>query len=133
MKKHLRLLAIICLSTCQIIHAQKYANTWYFGNKAGLDFNDGASVAITNSAMDQLEGCSSISDDNGNILFYTNGYTVWNKNHVPMANGTGLEGDETTTQSACIVKKPGARIQCTIFSLQVQKTMLQDFNIILLI
>ncbi|MBL0050311.1 MAG: hypothetical protein IPP29_01695 [Bacteroidetes bacterium] len=69
MKKHFYVFTMLVALISGNIQAQKYANTWYFGNQAGLDFNGGAPVAINNSAMSTAEGCSSISDDNGAILF----------------------------------------------------------------
>ena len=83
--------------------AQKEHYVWYFGNQAGLDFNSGAPVALTNSAMNQHEGCSSISDGNGNLLFYTDGISVWDKNHIQMPNGDSLAGGLSSTQSALII------------------------------
>ncbi|MCF6295552.1 MAG: T9SS type B sorting domain-containing protein, partial [Flavobacteriaceae bacterium] len=50
--------------------------------------------------------CSTISDANGNLLFYSDGTTVWNRNHQVMPNGNGLFGDSSSTQSALVVPKP---------------------------
>lgn len=86
--------------------AQKEANIWYFGYQAGLDFSSGSPVVINNSAMNTAEGSASICDENGNLMFYTNGWEVYNRNHVFMANGTGLMGHFSTTQSALIVPNP---------------------------
>ncbi len=72
------------------LFAQKEANFWYFGDYAGIDFNSGQAVAITDGAMTVMEGCASMSDSTGALLFYSGGGTVWNKNHVAMPNGTGL-------------------------------------------
>ncbi|MBI2967078.1 MAG: hypothetical protein HYY40_04610, partial [Bacteroidetes bacterium] len=80
---------------------------WYFGEKAGLDFSSGSPVPIVNSAMTAEEGCASISDTCGELLFYTDGDTVWNKNNQPMPNGTGLMGCGSSTQSSLIVPQPG--------------------------
>ena len=79
---------------------------WYFGNGAGLDFSSGAPVAVTDGAMTAEEGCASISDTCGNLLFYTDGDTVWNRNHLVMPNGTGLMGCYSSTQSSLIVPQP---------------------------
>ncbi len=87
--------------------AQQEAAIWYFGRNAGLDFNSGTPVPLTNGALNTYEGSASISDTNGNLLFYTDGITVWNRNHIPMPNGTGLLGDPSSTQSGIIVPKPG--------------------------
>lgn len=98
-------------------NAQKMGNIWYFGNGAGLDFNSGSPVVLTNGAMFTNEGCSAISDCSGSLLFYTDGSTVWNKNHLPMPNGTGLTGNFTSTQSAMIIQQPNTPNIYYIFSL----------------
>ena len=86
----------------------KQANKWYFGDSLALDFNSGSPVALTNSAMNTILGSSSISDENGSLLFYSNGETVWNSSHAVMQNGAGLWGNKLSTQSALIVKQPGS-------------------------
>ena len=88
------------------LQAQSEAAIWYFGQNAGLDFNGGNPVALTNGAMNTLEGCSVISDFNGKVRFYTDGITVWNRNHQPMPNGKGLLGHPSATQSGIIVPSP---------------------------
>jgi hypothetical protein len=80
-------------------------NQWCFGNLAGLDFNSGSPVA-TSSQVNTTEGSSSIADAAGNLLFYSDGITVWDKNHSVMPNGSGLTGGVSSTQSALIVKQP---------------------------
>src|SRR6476469_9585349 len=82
---------------------QKQWFQWYYGNKVGLDFRTTGPTMLTNGAMDQMEGSASVADDNGNLLFYTDGVTVYNKQHQVMANGTGLKGGQSSTQSALIV------------------------------
>ncbi len=93
-----------------LIHAnaQKEANNWFFGENAGLSFDSGSPVAVSGGALFTEEGCTSISDSNGVLLFYTNGVYVYNKSHMQMPNGFGLHGDQSSTQSAIIVPKPGS-------------------------
>jgi gliding motility-associated-like protein len=81
------------------------SNQWYFGNGAAVDFTTGAPVSIDgeDNLMDSPEGCATISDVNGELLFYTNGQTVWNKEHKIMVNGTLLGGDSIAAQSAMIM------------------------------
>ena len=86
--------------------SQKEANIWYFVNHAGLDFSTNPPTAITNTNMNASEGCATISDTNGNLLFYTDGNTIWDKTHAVMANGTGLFADPSATQNSIIIKKP---------------------------
>ncbi|WP_299682185.1 T9SS type B sorting domain-containing protein [uncultured Dokdonia sp.] len=89
--------------------AQRDAANWYFGNFAGLDFNSGVPAVIDDGALDTTEGCSAISDkDTGEILFYTEGTTIWNRNNDVMLNGTDLLGSLSSTQSAVIVPLPGS-------------------------
>lgn len=82
-------------------------SNWYFGNTAGITFNSGTPLALTNGVLTTTEGVATISSATGNLLFYTDGVTVYNRNHVVMTNGTGLFGDGSSTQSAIIVKQPG--------------------------
>ncbi len=96
--------------------AQPQAYHWYFGNNAGLDFSSGTAVAVGNGALETNEGCSSISDAAGILLFYTDGVTVYNKLHQAMPNGTNLEGHVSSTQSALIVQKPGTTDHYYIFT-----------------
>lgn len=97
-------------------NGQKQANHWYFGNKAGLNFN-GTLSAIGNGQLNTQEGCSGYSDPHtGQLLFYCTGDTVWNKNNVPMSNGFGLGGHYSSTQSALVVPRPGSTTQFYIFT-----------------
>ncbi|MBL7933279.1 MAG: hypothetical protein JNL60_15340 [Bacteroidia bacterium] len=96
--------------------SQNETNNWYFGQYAGLNFSTNPPSAVLNSTMFASSGCSSVSDAAGNLLFYTNGQTVWNKNHQIMANGTGLWGVYGPSQSGLIVKKPGSSSIYYIFS-----------------
>ena len=79
---------------------------WLFGHNAGLDFNSGNPISFSGSQLDTLEGCSSIADENGALLFYTDGITVWDSAHTVMANGTGLGGNPSSSQSGLIVPNP---------------------------
>ncbi len=86
---------------------QKEDAVWYFGQFAGLDFRSGSPVALTNGAMYSSEGCDAMCDKDGNLLFYTDGVNVWNKDHQVMANGSGLNGKSSSTQSVAIAQMPG--------------------------
>jgi len=100
----------------QILLAQQESWNWYFGGNAGINFSTGSPVALTNNAFSTIEGVATISDNNGNLLFYTDGSNVYNANHVTMPNGTGLLGNPSSTQSAIIVKKPGSNNLYYIFT-----------------
>ena len=97
-------------------YAQNEGNFWYFGANAGLDFNSGAPVAVIDGQLNTSEGCASISDNNGDLLFYTDGMTVYDRNHAVMPNGMGLLGNISSTQSAIIVQKPSSNNIYYIFT-----------------
>ncbi|AXT20803.1 gliding motility-associated C-terminal domain-containing protein [Flavobacteriaceae bacterium AU392] len=102
------LLLVITFLISTITFAQGEAANWYFGNAAGLRFNqgNGTVTSLNDGQLSTTEGCATISDSNGNLLLYTDGSIVWNRNHTIMANGTGLLGDFSSTQSGIIVPKP---------------------------
>ena len=113
MKKSFFYILLLCWFSVQ---AQKEANIWYFGNNAGIDFNSGVPVPLLDGQLDHVEGSASIADVNGNLLFYTDGITVYNRNHQIMPNGSGLLGDDTATNSALIVPKPNDPEKYYIFT-----------------
>ena len=106
-KSPIILLLAILVST--VVYAQQF-NNWYFGRKAGLNFNpitgQPLPSLLTSSSMLSDEAAASISDENGELLFYTNGTTVYNKNHQVMLNGDNLDGYISATQVS-IVPMPG--------------------------
>lgn len=108
-KAVLILLSLLVLTNA---YGQNQANTWYFGDGAGLDFNSNPPAQLENGNAGLLtftgEGVGSISDANGNLQFYTNGNIIYTRTHVPMLDGSGaalpaLNGNGTTTQTGLII------------------------------
>jgi hypothetical protein len=99
------LIAIFFLLSSAMMAQQQNWN-WYFGDGAAVNFSSGSPVAVAGCAMSTVEGCATISDAAGNLLFYTDGINVWNKNNIAMPNGFLLNGNSSATQSAIIVKAP---------------------------
>ena len=123
-----RLILLTFLFTGFSIFAQNEGNVWYFGENAGLDFSTSPPTALSNGQIDSLEGCSAISDNLGNLLFYTDGVTIYNRNHSPMPNGTGLNGNTSSAQSAIIVKDPS--IQNTYFIITVRGSLGVSYSMV---
>lgn len=99
----------------------QYQNVWTFGEYAGIDFNTLTPMSIT-TGMRVSEGCSSICDETGKLLFYTDGNTVWSADHNEMPNGKDIVNGRysitySTTQGALITPVPGKKQQYYIFSL----------------
>lgn len=82
--------------------SQRY---WYFGKNAGLDFGASGSALPTTTISPGgptfKEGSTVISDQNGNLQFYSDGLAIWNKNGAPMAGSTSpsLLGASSATQA----------------------------------
>ncbi|WP_026726155.1 T9SS type B sorting domain-containing protein [Flavobacterium sasangense] len=112
-----KIVAFVFVFLSQLIFSQGEANIWYFGQNAGLDFSSGSPVALTNGQLNTYEGCATLSDASGQLLMYTDGVTVYNRNHNVMINGSGLFGDADSSQSATIVKKPGSNSLYYIFTI----------------
>jgi gliding motility-associated-like protein len=111
-----RLLLILFFMIPFCLHGQKENNVWYFGDSAGIDFNSTPPTALGNSAMRAYEGCASVCDGSGKLLFYSNGKTVWDKNHAIMPNGAQLAGDDDDAQAVLIIKQPGHQYIYYIFT-----------------
>jgi gliding motility-associated-like protein len=100
---------LLCFLIFNISRAQpgKEAWHWQFGVKCALDFSSGVPVAGT-SVINTLEGSASVSDPNtGQLLFYTDGETVYDRNNNQMPNGFGLKGSYSSPQTAIIFPWPG--------------------------
>lgn len=106
---------------------QERAMIWYFGDQAGLDFRQGAPRVLNNGVMKAVAGCSCICDENSQLLFYTNGNEVWNRNHVMMQNGDSLLGSQLRNQNSVIVPMPLSDSVYYIFTVFASDT-LQRFS-----
>jgi hypothetical protein len=102
-----RALPIIVLMLCSVagLYAQpawtlKENYNWKFYQNGGLSFVNNNPVADTSSARwnyttssgtVEAVNTASVSDAQGNLLFYTDAYHVWDKNHHPMPSGNDLQ------------------------------------------
>jgi hypothetical protein len=112
----IKILSIFALAFIGInSFAQGEADNWFFGSGAGINFSLGAPVNLAGSAMNANEGCATISDAAGNLLFYTNGVNVYDAGHNIMPN-SGLAGGTSSSQSSIIVPDPGSTDRYYIFT-----------------
>lgn len=63
--------------------------------------------SVVTSPMNTSEGCFSLSDYAGQLLFFSDGITVWDKNGTKMPNGNAtLNGHSSSAQSGIIFPYP---------------------------
>ena len=99
-------------------------NIWCFGTRAGLNFNNTNPTSFTQGQTTNLEGSATICDSVGNLLFYTDGMTVWDRNHNVME--TGLLGHNSSTQSGVIVPAPMNSNKYYIFTIDATQNNLNN-------
>ncbi|WP_118972896.1 PKD domain-containing protein [Taibaiella koreensis] len=117
------LLPVFLLHVCTAIAQQE--NVWVFGENAGVNFNSVPPAAFSSTISSQ-EACASVCDAAGQLLFYSDGYIVWDRSHNVMLNGAALITDipvpsygptTSTAQGALIVPAPDHPNLYYIFSL----------------
>jgi len=116
MKKYFYLIIVYIFCLSINTHGQYPGKIWYFGAYAGLDFNNNPPIPLTNGKLYSGEGCATMSDQFGDLILYTDGVTVWDRNHEIMENGEGLLGHHSSSQTAIIVKLPGLNPYFYIFT-----------------
>ena len=118
--KNILLIPVLCLFiTCPVL-GQYYLNqnkVWAFGDSAGVNFASGAPTAIKTS-INTFEGCASVSDTSGSLLFYTDGKTVYDRNGTVMPSSSSIVSFTTssTMQASVITPVIGTKNKYYIFS-----------------
>ncbi len=105
--------------------------TWIFGTKGGLNFNTTPPTAIASNNVEGYvgpklgSGTSAVSDNAGQLRFYAQLDTIWDKNGNVMPNGGGLitglptigpSGAAYYDGASLIVPKPGSPDKYYVFS-----------------
>jgi gliding motility-associated-like protein len=94
------IISIMLFTQNQLVQAQKQNNQWRYGYGGGIDFNFCPPRGTDGGSMSTNEGSASISNRRtGDLLFYNNGVTIWDKNNNPMPNGKNLTGGSTSLSS----------------------------------
>ncbi|MBK7109229.1 MAG: T9SS type A sorting domain-containing protein [Bacteroidetes bacterium] len=94
-----RIFIFIACAICACNGFSQYDANWTFGDGTGLFFSEDTIIPFE-SSISGFEAQASISDSSGNLLFYTNGQNVWNREHELMPNGTGLKIGKLSPDSA---------------------------------
>ncbi len=132
-KKLLRALALALFCFAANLQAQNelwYFGGWNLGGQTGLSFTGGGNAPVNanaQSARAYYEGCTVVSDGSGNVLFYSDGVYVYNKNHVKMGSGAMLRGGQadngggwssSSAQGALSMPVPGNPNQYYLFTME---------------
>lgn len=87
----------------------RQTDNWLFAQNAGLRFDASGNVSANNPSGNNLpngSGVSAISDEGGNLLFYTDGQKVYNASNVQINFGPLLLGSPVA--SSVIVPRPSS-------------------------
>ncbi|MCT4615846.1 MAG: gliding motility-associated C-terminal domain-containing protein [Marinifilaceae bacterium] len=113
-KKILSIILLVLTINC--FSQKERQSIWYFGINAGLKFSTTTGLEVLeNGALFSRECCASVVDPYGNLLFYTDGRTVYSKDHSIMDNGMDLKGNFSLSQMV-VVQKPGTENLFYIFT-----------------
>lgn len=120
----------VLLLTILITKSQNYGNIWQFSDSKGLDFNSCEPAVITGSNTG-FEGCSTISNSSGQLLFYTNSDKVWDNTHSIMSNGNLIPASGTISQVLTIPKPLSSTIYYVITTkIQATGTLTLQFHVV---
>ncbi|NVO18986.1 MAG: gliding motility-associated C-terminal domain-containing protein [Bacteroidetes bacterium] len=97
------------------------AETWCTYSNIKLEFHNGLVTpsALTTNPLPNGKGSASISDADGNLLLFTDGNKLWNKNEFLLFNG--LKGAAFCSQSSLFVPNPSGNGQYYIFTTDLQR------------
>ncbi len=110
------LVLLLCWAGMVTQAQDKSTYRWYFGNMLGMDFNTSPPTQTLDGQSTHVEGTSSICDaQSGALLLYSDGNTVWNRNHIVIA--TNLTPNySSSTQAALLIRQPGSNTLIHLFT-----------------
>jgi hypothetical protein len=108
MNRHYYILILLLISLTA--HAQPYetnpdfnrTRNWHFGDGIGLRF-DPDTILVLNSAIITPEAAAVHSDQDGNLLLYSNGQKIWNANHEVIYNGNLALGHISSSMGSVFI------------------------------
>ena len=111
------ILFLLAISISPFVNSQNFAKNWLFGG-FGLEFRPDTVIIRHDYAPHESRGMGIISDKIGNLISYTNGFNIWNRNHTIMPNGKDVlvAAGSPLIQESIIVPKPGTGNQYFVFT-----------------
>ncbi len=101
------------------LSAQNYGTVWHFGNNAGMSFANCTPFLLETGSNSGFEGCSSVCDNTGQLLFYTNSDNVWDRQNNIMPNSPLVSSSGTLSQ-VLIIPRPGNPNRYFVFTTMIQ-------------
>ncbi|WP_431122136.1 T9SS type B sorting domain-containing protein [Flagellimonas flava] len=117
------LLILMAFWTSLAFSQDREAAIWHFGQYAGLDFNSLVPRSLTDSATDTFEGTTTISTDEGRLIFYADGESAHNSSHRLISGSRFLIGSTRSTQSAIIIPDPSNPTNYFLFTTDDYETV----------
>lgn len=97
----MRLIFFFSLAVINLALGQYGNRNWYFGNRAGIHFNKDGSVRVLTDGLSNVQaGNTTLSDSLGNLVFYSDGQTIWNRTHAAMDGGTNIVSSPNAIQTS---------------------------------
>lgn len=119
---------LFIISLTQLLaYSQNKGTIWIGGENAAIDFIGDTAMSFFRPENTTFNRTStSICDKNGNLLFYSNGYRVFNRNYEVLENGDSLNvgdydfyGFMPTPDGAVIIPIPGDSVKYYLFHMDL--------------
>lgn len=98
-------LFLVCAINHDVFGQNLEGANWLFGNQLGVKFISGEPDQFYGSQMSLSLRQANISDSAGDLIFYTDGVSVFNANHAITANGNIPYGSNPSVSGLCLINK----------------------------
>jgi len=109
-KPFIMMFFVFCIGYNTYSQPNKRTVNWFTHQNVGIDFNSGIPIENPINTMPELimGSVSTMSDTNGNLLFYSDGLKIFNREHNVMPGLTCGTGFIPAGQGALSIPKPGS-------------------------
>lgn len=91
---------ILLYMSSSFLFSQRENANWHFGCFAGINFSEDGTITQIPSSLQSREGTASVSDAEGNLLFYTDGSQIYNASGEVTVSGLLGSPSSTTAVAA---------------------------------
>ena len=114
---------VLALLISLSVFSQEYAKNWLIGD-FGLMFDLDTVIVRKDYALYESRGMGIISNKYGNLMCYTDGFNIWNRNHTIMSNGQNIIPltNGAKRHESIIIPKPGSDSEYYAFTVNSHST-----------